>query len=260
MNKPNDEKEFLEWIKGELGFHIDDKYKYYFNTVVNKIKKDFEDSAFWTNLIGRLRELNDEYLLSKGVTLLIPENIPKIYTKSLDSLIIKAYRKNILNNKNFPDEPLGGWITPDNWFEKVSDIIRTTITVKYLDGVEFIINKLADFSKDNNLEFESSFEAREEGYYAAHSNLHFEFDIPDISFAATSKKMKIELQVTTQIQEIIKSLLHKHYEQNRKKEKPIDYKWQWDYKSEEFVPNYLGHIVHYVEGMIIEIRDKKDKI
>ena len=33
--------------------------------------------------------------------------------------------------------------------------------------------------------------------------------------------------------------------------------WQWNYKSDEFAANYLGHILHYVEGMIIEIRDKK---
>ena len=68
--------------------------------------------------------------------------------------------------------------------------------------------------------------------------------------------MNEEIQVTTQIQEIIKTLLHKQYEEKRKVNTPKDYKWQWDSKSPQFIPNYLGHIVHYVEGMIIEIRDK----
>ena len=36
-------------------------------------------------------------------------------------------------------------------------------------------------------------------------------------------------------------------------------KWQWDYKSDEFSANYLGHILHYVEGMIVEIREKQKK-
>jgi len=30
-----------------------------------------------------------------------------------------------------------------------------------------------------------------------------------------------------------------------------------DYKSPEFSSNYLGHIIHYVKGMIVEIRDKE---
>jgi hypothetical protein len=28
------------------------------------------------------------------------------------------------------------------------------------------------------------------------------------------------------------------------------------YKSDEFAINYLGHILHYLEGTIVEIRDK----
>ncbi len=72
-------------------------------------------------------------------------------------------------------------------------------------------------------------------------------------------KLNVEIQITTQIQEIIKVLLHKHYEENRKTTVPKDYKWQWDYKSPEFSSNYLGHIIHYVEGMIVEIRDKESR-
>jgi hypothetical protein len=52
-------------------------------------------------------------------------------------------------------------------------------------------------------------------------------------------------------------LLHKYYEERRKKIGAEDVKWQWNYKTDEFVANYLGHILHYVEGMIMEIRDKQ---
>jgi hypothetical protein len=31
------------------------------------------------------------------------------------------------------------------------------------------------------------------------------------------------------------------------------------YRTEEFRANYLGHILHYIEGMIIDIRDKQKK-
>lgn len=258
MDKPKNEKEFIKWLKKELGFDINDKYKFYFDTVVNQLKVDFENSDFWQNLLNELAEINDKYLLNKKVHLLIPNNKPRVFVKSLNSVVIKAYRKNILNNDNFPEPPTSGWITPDNWFESLNDIIRTTITVKYLDGVQFLIDELKELAEIYQLSFDSSFEAREEGYYAAHSGIVKEFSIPDINFSPTKVRLNVEIQVTTQIQEIIKTLLHKHYEEKRKIELPKDYKWQWDHKSPEFIPNYLGHIVHYVEGMIIEIRDKEN--
>ncbi len=256
MEKPKDEKEFILWLKSELGFDINDKYRYYFETVVKQMKNDFENSPFWKNLLSELNEINDKYFIKKGVNILMPTNNPIIFAKCIDSLLIKAFRKYILNNENFPKPPNSGWITPENWFESIHDIIRTSITVKYLDGVEFIIEELSNISKNHELVFESSFEAREEGYYAAHFGVSIQLSIPDQNFAPINKNVTVEIQVTTQIQEIIKTLLHKHYEEKRKKELPKDYKWQWDYKSPEFIPNYLGHIIHYVEGMIIEIRDK----
>lgn len=258
MKKPENEKEFKKWLKSELGFDIDEKYVYYYNTVIKQLKTDFEYSEFWIALLNELNEINDKYYINKGVHLLIPVNKPEIYTKSLESVIIKAFRKNILNNEDYPKPPQQGWVTPDNWFESINDIIRTTITVKYLDGVEFMINEMAMLCKSKGLIFTSSFEAKEEGYYAAHSGILMSFSIPDLAFSPTTKKMNVEIQVTTQIQEVIKTLLHKHYEVKRKINLPRDYKWQWDHKSPEFIPNYLGHIIHYVEGMIIEIRDKEN--
>ena len=67
----------------------------------------------------------------------------------------------------------------------------------------------------------------------------------------------IEIQITTQLQDVIRKLLHIYYEERRKKITEDDIKWQWDYKSDEFVANYLGHILHYVEGMIMDVRSKQ---
>jgi hypothetical protein len=55
--------------------------------------------------------------------------------------------------------------------------------------------------------------------------------------------------------------LHKYYEERRKRIKEENIKWQWNYKSDEFTVNYLGHILHYVEGMIMEVREtQKEEI
>ena len=69
--------------------------------------------------------------------------------------------------------------------------------------------------------------------------------------------MLVEIQITTQLQEVIRRLLHKYYERQRSGRSTSDLKWQWDYKSDEFAANYLGHILHYVEGMIMDVRDKR---
>lgn len=37
---------------------------------------------------------------------------------------------------------------------------------------------------------------------------------------------------------------------------PSDVAWQWQYRGDQFVPNYLGHILHYIEGMIMEVRER----
>ena len=70
--------------------------------------------------------------------------------------------------------------------------------------------------------------------------------------------VSIELQITTQLQEVIRKLLHSYYENVRKRAgEREDVKWQWNYKSEEFAANYLGHILHYIEGMIMEVRERQ---
>ena len=257
IEKPTNETEFKIWLMSAHEYNIDEQYEYYYNTVVKKIKTDFEESNYWQSILKELPEINDKYFINKKVHLLTLSATPIIHTKSLNSLIIKAFRKNILDNKNFPQPPNDGWITPENWFERINDIIRTTITVKYLDGVAFIIDEIKKITSDHNYDFSSSFQAREEGYYAAHAGIVMPLSMPSENFLPIEKNLTIEIQVTTEIQEIIKTLLHKHYEKNRKNTVPKDYKWQWDYKSPEFTSNYLGHIIHYVEGMIVEIRDKE---
>jgi hypothetical protein len=170
--------------------------------------------------------------------------------------LLKTYRKNILDNKNWPNEPANGWILPTNWYSNINDVIRTLFIVKYIDGVEYMINGLVDCCENCLLSHEVHFEAREEGYYAAHLYTRQDFEVPNVKWDTEIINASIEIQVTTQLQDVIRRLLHKYYEDNRKKTER-DEKWQWDYKSDEFAANYLGHILHYVEGMIIEIRDKE---
>src|SRR5207249_4030342 len=99
-----------------------------------------------------------------------------------------------------------------------------------------------------------SLEAKTEGYYAAHLEARSTFEIPRIDWDTQLVEISVELQITTQLQEVILSLTHKFYEERREREPKRDQVgWQWDYQSPEFSANYLGHVLHFIEGTIIEV-------
>jgi hypothetical protein len=128
--------------------------------------------------------------------------------------------------------------------------------VKYFDGVKFLATKLTEESERASLRCHTILQAREEGHYAAHFYVSFDCQITSMKREPESIVTTAELQITTQLQDVIRAMLHKHYEARRQHQRPSD-DWKWDHKSDEFATNYLGHILHYVEGMIVEIRDKQ---
>ncbi len=262
--KPKNVDEYRKWLKDFLNITVDKKTENHYDSVANKIKTDFEKSKVWTELISRITDINNEYLTLTSYPLLINEFKPELVTKSFSSFFEKSFRKNVVFNKKWRDDdnpqpPHGGWSTPENWFEQTNDILRTYFVVKYLDGVDFLMKKIISNYETNGLQCNNSFEARDEGYYAVHVYTHYDFEIPKLTWDTETKKISVEVQITTQLQDVIGKLTHKHYEDRRVRMIKSDKKWQWDYESEEFTANYLGHILHYVEGMIMEVRQRQSK-
>lgn len=255
--KPQDIDQYKEWLREKHDTEISNRTRAYYESVASRIKQDFERSDFWIQLVENLREFGREYQLQTGYPLLISEFEPELDMKTFDSFLLKTFRKNIIENNLWPEEPEGGWILPDNWYSRINDIVRTLIGVKYLDGVEFMIEKIEFLCEQHSLPCDVQLEAKEEGYYAAHLYTKPEFEIPRMTWDTKRIKVSIEIQITTQLQEVIRKLLHRYYEERRKRVKEEDIEWQWNYKSDEFAANYLGHILHYVEGMIMEIREKQ---
>ena len=258
--KPKDIEEYRKWLYNKHGVDSIDALKSYYHTVTSKMKVDFELSEFWTSLPEYLMEADSIYLMKTKYPLITGQAVPKLYVKSFESFFLKTYRKNILTNSHWPNPPQEGWMLPDNWFERVNDILRTIVVVKYFDGVKFLCDQVCGLCQKVPLTSHIDFEAKEEGYYAAHLYIKPEFEIPAVNWDTRKIKVYIEIQITTQLQEVIRQLLHTYYEDRRVNSQNNSNKWQWDYKSDEFVANYLGHILHYVEGMIMEIRDKQGGI
>ena len=108
----------------------------------------------------------------------------------------------------------------------------------------------------NNCGFRFDYEAKEKGYYAIHAYIDFESEVENINWDTRKINISIEIQITTQIQDTIKKLTHEYYQKHRSSIQNETLAWQWNYKSDDFALNYMGHILHYLEGMIMEIRDK----
>jgi hypothetical protein len=258
MEKPRTILDYRRWLDLEHKIIISERDSNYYHSVATNIMRDFEASKFWVSLLDNLTKYDQEYRVQTGYVLFARSQFrPILETKSFESFLEKTYRKNVLENDLWPTEPQKGWITPENWFSEIKDTVRTLFVVRYFDGVDFLIKKIVSLCKKYDLPLEIDYEAREEGYYAAHLYVKQEFEVPSETWDTKRIFAFIELQITTQLQEVIRKLLHNYYEKKRMMVRKPTEKWQWDYKCDEFCVNYLGHILHYVEGMIMEVRERQ---
>jgi ppGpp synthetase/RelA/SpoT-type nucleotidyltranferase len=257
-SRPHDIPTYVTWLAQQHEADISLRNETHYKSMLPRAQRELQESAFWIALTGKLPEYNQEYAIQTGYQLLASP-MAELQTKSYQSFLLKTFRKNILENKDWPEPPRGGWYLPDNWYSRVNDLLRTMVVVKYLDGVEFLASKIRDLGGEHSLRCDVDFEARESGYYAAHLYVQREFEVPQFDWNTQTISLWTEIQITTQLQETILRLTHRLYEERRQLPQSPDAKWQWNYKSGEFAANYLGHILHYVEGMIMEIRDKQEE-
>jgi hypothetical protein len=249
--------EYRRWLREKHGFDVSASEQGYYEDVVAKILARLQQSQFWRGLVDALREYDSQYQLATGYHLLIERSEPELKTKPFDSFLDKTYRKNIQDNKNWPNPPQSGWILPADWFSKINDILRTLFVVKYLDGVEFLAERISSCCMDCGLPCRAFYEAREDGYYAAHLYTEQEYEVPRRTWDTEAVTVSLEMQITTQLQEVIRAVLHGYYEPGRMTPKKAGASWQWGYRTQQFRANYLGHILHYLEGMIVEVREKQ---
>jgi hypothetical protein len=248
--------EYRTWLKKRLSVEITARTSTYYESVLNAAAAQIRHSHFWVNLGQQLQEIDDAYWLKTDYKLFATSDTPLLQTKPFASAISKSFRKNVLLNKNWPDPPQEGWIVPENWFLRLNDLIRTLFIVKYADGVQYLVERITETANGTGDSCKSFYEARDEGYYAAHVYLRQPCEVPRISWDTETINLSFEIQVTTQLQEVIRRLLHKYYESSRESRRS-DFPWQWDFGKDEFFANNLGHVLHYIEGTIVDLRKRQ---
>ena len=183
----------------------------------------------------------------------------ELNVKTFDSFLNKTFRKNVIENDKWPEAPNGGWVTPQGrWYDSMSDIVRTRFLVRYLDGVEYLVSRIRETCSQTSDILEDRWEARNDGYYAVHAYVRQHFTVPGPAWDDRQIGTSVELQIATQVQDLVQTLLHKYYEDRRiQPSGKQGIMWQWRYDGDEFAAAYLGHILHYVEGMMVEIRERR---
>lgn len=271
MDKPNNPDNYITWWNDNFtndnftDERIGLSAKKLYSDVSTIVLSQFGRSNEFVKLISELHNYDAEYRHEYHYDLLMkkPEEIILI-PKTWNNFISKVWRKNVVLNTNWDYEnwdseackPDDGWISPSNWYDRIHDIVRTRIVVKYFDGVSILLEKMCNHFTNCGCQIEPDWKAREEGYYAAHLTVTREYDIP-VGLQIQKKNISIEIQITTQIKDVITELTHKYYERKRETLEQSDIKWQWNYSSDEFLPNYIGHMLHYIEGELMHIRERE---
>lgn len=218
--KPQLDSDYLTWLNDV--WHGDTRElrqaRYLHQQVL--LRNAFEGSLFWTSVGSRFDEWVDGYRRETGALLFqsVP-TLPRIHHKTWESFVSRTWRQNVHENDRWPDAPAGGWWLPDNWFERANDVIRTRFVVRYMDGVTMLSRWLAEHAAETGVEATEKHRAKEYGYYAMHVLVRQDFAAPALDYAGDQHRSSlIEIQVMTQLAEIVGEFTHVSYEVRRERE------------------------------------------
>ena len=250
--------ETLEGLKElflQKGEEYGEAHEAYYERESNRLVTEFKNTGFWTEFGIRLDHLSERRQLEGEFPVLAHGREPAVIEpKPWDSLLDKCYRKNVLENEVFPNSPPEGWITEKNWLDRIHDVVRTTVVVRYMDDIFTVAKLLQEVAADEGIEIDVNFKARNEGYYAVHVSVPMRLQYAESGWEPLFANIQVEIQLCTQIQEVIRSLTHVFYMKRRVRPREPGHEWQWNCESDEFVPNYLGHMLQYADGMIMNSR------
>jgi ppGpp synthetase/RelA/SpoT-type nucleotidyltranferase len=261
MTKPTLE-EYPAWAKDTIGFDVSDEQffrRYSSNTRL--VKSEVESSESWSKFVDAVKMISDKYKFDTGYKLFSSDIfIPDLTIKPFNSVIEKTYRINILNNKKFPMPPFVDllnaqeWVTEDNIYRALNDIIRGRMVCRYMDGPEYFCSELNNILSKSTIVDHHSMET-DLGYYSWHFGIRFDREIMKPNGEIKPEAIRVEVQISTQLQEILSDLTHSFYE-NKRLAGQSDPLWKWRPAEPKFQGVYFGHALHMIEGMLVQLKNQ----
>lgn len=211
--------------------------------------KDIFVGPFWGEANRRLPHWRSEYGAKTGSELLVHRELPAFVSKPPDSILDKLLRH---HKKQDLHEiiPTQGPPVPT-----IGDIVRTRIKCQYIDGVEFLANKLQLLGEELRVEPDRQRQGKIEGYFAQHINIRHEVNYREAGHG-TLIKISCEIQIASSMASQMWQTSHPLYEIVRSDDSlPND--WQWKPDDPRFLSNQLGHMIHLADGLLVQLRDLK---
>lgn len=206
---------------------------------------------YWTTAKAKLQHWRTEFRSEFGSDLLVKSELPSFTSKGGDAIKSKVFRriKESANNQIFL---ASGLPVP-----QIGDLVRTRISCRFIDGVEFLATKFAELARDMGLPVDRQKQGSISGYFAQHINVQ----LPVIYRAAgvtSMTEIKCEIQVASELATRMWDASHPLYEAVRSEySKPED--WQWKPDDPRFISNQLGHMIHLADGLLVQLRNTSKK-
>ena len=253
--KPVNHDEYRKWAKETLKIDFSERLteaRYTANVAV--IDDVVQASAWYRDAEAKLAAINTTYSAVNKESLWMGEPTLRLNKKPFLSMVDKSFRMNVVENPNFPNPPEKGWVTPDNWFSRMNDTIRTTLVCRFLDAPEYACQAIKAHAGDCGLSSHYTARGRDEGYYSHHLYIPFLVDVLTVG-GTEQQAVELEIQVTTQLQDILKNLTHRYYSEDRSL--PPNKDWKWEFRTNRFRARFLGHSLHLLEALIVDVRESK---
>lgn len=257
MTQPKSFEQYLEWARDYIASDFGDpRVGRLYEVNLQKSYNVLSRHPFFAGLQAHLEVWEREYKTVANSRLFMEQSPPELLLKPFESAVEKSFRANVLWNENFPDSPKHGWVTTSNLHCCFNDLVRCSIVCRFIDGPRFVTDRLMAYAKDLKLESRRYSQERDEGYYAYHFYVRFPVRLIDSNWEEELTEIEAEIQVTTQLQDVLRSLTHSFYGRSRiSSDKDIS-KWKWDFKSNRFRVGYLSHTLHLLESIILDSRDE----
>lgn len=264
--KPSFEEFKVEFLAAQGNAAAIDKEERSYNFRIQAARNGALETKEMVLILSALKEVEEIYHPGRPDLLFYPRIVPyeiTLHSKPFQSVIHKAYRRNVIFNRSYPRENKDGNLDLSNLYSTVDDLLRTRFVCKYLDGPQFVCNFLESICEKNGIEYSY----RDLGTGAGYYSWHFYFKIPIAMMIADDVaeiKIWVEIQLSTQLAEVITGLTHELYESRREGGGSGDTDfWKWKPETRQFKAAYLGHGLHLLEGIIQQLKDEvfpKDNI